>query len=480
LFEPPAAKNVDVEQKVDGKQKVEQQKVVNEVDVRRKKTTASLQSQLTDATGILSNGLAPGEYTSLSGITLIGDIYLDNAGKKKRGWIFTVDTLTAAASCKVSYKYPERGGTVTWEVTGGITLGAESEMIGSMTSTEGVITLAANAKSGDLTAKSGAINLGAAAHSGHLDSGAAIAVGADAKCGNMKAVGAVTLGAGATVDGQIEAGAAISLGAGSIVKGQSKAGAAITVGAGSTTCALCAGAAITSGAGAVMKDVFAECNLPTTSDPQFCSEGEAPSVCTNMLPERAYKCTPTFKPKGKQDLQVAVTAWIEAAGSHTIDLINTYGDINTWDTSSVKDLSELFAYSTFNDSLSNWNTAAVTDMSRMFQFATDFNQDLSKWKTAKVKNMKFMFYVARVFNGDLSDWNTGAVTTMERMFTYAGTFNAGDLSKWNIANVRNTDFMFDQATAFNQKLCWTELEASTNNMFTGAGIDASLDCERRK
>jgi hypothetical protein len=246
-------------------------------------TGRSLSTQITNAQFNNVDPLAPGSYTSSAGINLNGDIYLDNSDSNSTNvWSFTVGSLTATTSCNVSFEYPDSEGTVTWYVTGAINLGAESVMIGDMISTNGVITLGANAESDDLTAEKAAILLGAYARSGDLTSGAAITLGAGAECGNVNAVEAVTLGAGAIVDGLLEAGAAINMGAGCNVKGQSKAGAAITVGAGSFTCALCAGAAITLGAGTHM-NVANHCDLNCNVEA---------SVCANIVTEDAYECPP--------------------------------------------------------------------------------------------------------------------------------------------------------------------------------------------
>jgi hypothetical protein len=83
------------------------------------------------------HALAPGVYESLTGISLIGDIYLDNtSGDANSNWVFTVDSLSAAASCKMFLK-TEGVGTVTWNVDGAIFLGADIKMIGNMISTLG-------------------------------------------------------------------------------------------------------------------------------------------------------------------------------------------------------------------------------------------------------------------------------------------------------------------------------------------------------
>ena len=89
----------------------------------------------------------------------------------------------------------------------------------------------------------------------------------------------------------------------------------------------------------------------------------------------------------------------------------------------------------FNQDISNWNTSSVTDMSWLFAGALDFNEPLNNWDTSKVTTMAHMFDSLRAkplpapdnsrffnadkshrFNQDISNWNTSKVTDMSYMF----------------------------------------------------------------
>jgi surface protein len=150
-----------------------------------------------------------------------------------------------------------------------------------------------------------------------------------------------------------------------------------------------------------------------------------------------------FKPVDKAELQVAVAAWLANA---TAAAIFYDGPINSWDTSSITDMSEIFdGASYFDDDISNWNVKAVESMNQMFRGANSFNQDLSDWDTALVTNMTSMFFNASSFNQDLSEWDTAAVTDMSGMFSGASAF---------------------QQTLF----CWSLKEgADTTDIFTDSG-----------
>jgi hypothetical protein len=163
--------------------------------------------------------------------------------------------------------------SVTWVVdTGAVTLGADSVVAGSISTTAGVmtlgagavvtgdmstnlgaVTLGANAKSGDISATAGAVLLGANTKTGDIDAMAgAITLGAAAETGTLDSPGAaITFGAGAIADGDVTSGFAITIGAGGLANGLVKAGAAITFGAGSGSCGYCSVAATTVGAGPV-------------------------------------------------------------------------------------------------------------------------------------------------------------------------------------------------------------------------------------
>ena len=148
------------------------------------------------------------------------------------------------------------------------------------------------------------------------------------------------------------------------------------------------------------------------------------------------------------NIQTAVDAWISDSASAT----TTYGAINTWDTSAVTDMSNLFdGKTTFNDDISNWDTSQVTTMYQMFQGATAFNQNIGGWNVSQTTDMRYMFSGATNFNQDIGGWNVSNVTTMYHMFHSASAFNQ-DIGQWNVSKVTNMYQMFYGAVAFNQEI----------------------------
>ena len=165
----------------------------------------------------------------------------------------------------------------------------------------------------------------------------------------------------------------------------------------------------------------------------------------NVNPITNYLTGHNFEDDGGVTLNTAVAAWLSDATSAE----GTYGHISTWDTSEVKDFSELFRnLSTFNEDLSHWNVSNVTDMSHMFRNASSFNQNISSWNVSKVTNMYRMFQGASAFNSDISNWDVSKVEDMEYMFSSTESFNS-NLNNWNVSSVKNmyamfTDAYFDQ------------------------------------
>ena len=130
------------------------------------------------------------------------------------------------------------------------------------------------------------------------------------------------------------------------------------------------------------------------------------------------------------------------------------GNLSDWDTSSVKDMSAMFANTSFNQDISDWDTSSVKDMSAMFA-NTSFNQDINTsgdaWNTSSVTDMSAMFDGATSFNGDISGWDTSSVQDMSYMFEEASSFNS-DISGWDVRGVTDMIDMFNGATSFNRNL----------------------------
>ena len=119
-----------------------------------------------------------------------------------------------------------------------------------------------------------------------------------------------------------------------------------------------------------------------------------------------------FQPQTKQELQTAVDLWVTDEAT----ALETYGEINEWDTSLITDMSALFYDETWNN------------------FYSDFNSDISSWDVSNVTNMSYMFRDADIFNQDLSSWNVSSVIEMSYMFRDAASFN-GNISSWNVSNL---------------------------------------------
>ena len=174
-------------------------------------------------------------------------------------------------------------------------------------------------------------------------------------------------------------------------------------------------------------------------------------------------------------------------------------DASSFNTSKVKNMSDMFAFAGGNstkfniEGLSNWNTSNVEDMSDMFYItgvnAESFVLDLSKWDTSKVNNMYAMFHAAGQNAttwsiGDLSNWNTSKVTDMAYMFVCVGmnvtTFKLENINNWDTSNVTNMRNMF--ASSGKYATTWSIGDLSNWNtskvtdmsgMFDGAGRDAT-------
>ena len=148
------------------------------------------------------------------------------------------------------------------------------------------------------------------------------------------------------------------------------------------------------------------------------------------------------------------------------------GDIGSWDTSNVTDMSGVFSGATsFNQDIGSWDTSNVSDMTNLFFYATSFNQDIGGWNTSSVTSMYSMFQSASVFNQNIGGWNTQNVTTMAAMFANASAFNQS-IGGWNTQSVVDMNSMFSGASAFNQNInTWnTSIVNNMSGMFTNATV----------
>ncbi|MHA1560751.1 MAG: BspA family leucine-rich repeat surface protein [Promethearchaeota archaeon] len=128
------------------------------------------------------------------------------------------------------------------------------------------------------------------------------------------------------------------------------------------------------------------------------------------------------------------------------------GNMNSWDVSTVTDMSEMFSYAlSFNQNIGGWDVSTVTDMSEMFSYALSFDQDIGGWDVSTVTDMSWMFNFANSFNQNIGGWDVSSVTDMSGMFTDAHNFNQ-DISGWIVSSVTDMNSMFAAAFIFNQDI----------------------------
>ena len=150
-------------------------------------------------------------------------------------------------------------------------------------------------------------------------------------------------------------------------------------------------------------------------------------------------------------------------------------DAGTWDTSRVETMEGLFNASQKATLLnsSHFNTSKVTNMSSMFKQAHNVEPETEAWDTSKVTDMSEMFKGASSADPNTSNWNTSKVENFEGMFMYTfGRFFSGDpdVSKWDTSSANNMKEMFFGATNANPDVSnWnTSNVTDMSYMFTNA------------
>jgi len=203
------------------------------------------------------------------------------------------------------------------------------------------------------------------------------------------------------------------------------------------------------------------------------SKSQVKTLLTNDDNKDDCKASSSLFRANNETIREAVKDYCE----NKITAISKYGPIDTWDTSQVTDMKELFAEreefnenintwdvsnvtnmvemfcgaTLFNSPINNWNVSKVTNMSGMFKYMSSFNSPLDKWDVSKVKNMSEMFWDVTSFNQSINSWDVSNVVNMSYMFRNAIAFNS-PLNNWNVKNVKNVNSMFWGAIAFNQPL----------------------------
>lgn len=148
-----------------------------------------------------------------------------------------------------------------------------------------------------------------------------------------------------------------------------------------------------------------------------------------------------------------------------------YGPIDSWDISALTTLGGLFFQRcpNFNADINSWDTSNVVDMSNVFRAIAAFNQPLADWDTGKVTNFYNLFRDATAFNQPLP-WNTANLANMRNAFLAASSFDQPLV--WNVTSVTNfvTTFANVGMTECNRAI--TNAAFSVNPLWPGSGAQA--------
>ncbi len=159
---------------------------------------------------------------------------------------------------------------------------------------------------------------------------------------------------------------------------------------------------------------------------------------------------------------------------HWTPSLSTIPNINSWNVSTVTDMTNMFALSGFNDNIGSWNVSNVTNMTQMFYGNEAFNQDIGNWNVLNVTTLPEMFNGATAFNQDIGDWDVSSVTDMGSLFAYAVNFNQS-LSSWDVSNVTDMTDIFTNTNLsvanYDSLLrAWALETLQTNVTFNATGI----------
>ena len=136
-----------------------------------------------------------------------------------------------------------------------------------------------------------------------------------------------------------------------------------------------------------------------------------------------------FRPKNKDELVYALNDALNWRLQKRQLSREKYGDIETWDTSCITDMSDLFLpYNDFNRDISKWNVSNVKNFRNMFRNCRKFNINISNWNVENGEDFSHMFHGAKKFKQNLSIWKPCNAKNMNYMFASSNMIY--DIDKW--------------------------------------------------
>nr|WP_288936239.1 BspA family leucine-rich repeat surface protein [uncultured Allomuricauda sp.] len=155
--------------------------------------------------------------------------------------------------------------------------------------------------------------------------------------------------------------------------------------------------------------------------------------------------------------------------SHMFDKSSFNQDIPSWDVSNVEDMSYMFFSSSFDKDINSWDVSNVVNMAGLFSSGM-FNQNISDWDVSSVVNIDFIFN-STYFNHDITGWNVVNLVSMRHAFSQ-GHFDQ-DLSLWDITNVLDMSNAFDDSDLSKENydnilIAWSQLPGLKTGVVLGA------------
>jgi trimeric autotransporter adhesin len=190
----------------------------------------------------------------------------------------------------------------------------------------------------------------------------------------------------------------------------------------------------------------------------------------------------SFQGYGIEHWNVSSVTDVSSMFENAISLYNV--NLSKWDVSKATSLYRLFCSTTkyfTGIGLETWDTSSVSDMTETFNGAYQFNGNISSWDVSHVKSFDGMFWSAYNFrnNNGLHRWDISRATSMQSMFKYATSFHGYGVSNWNTSSVMNLQDIFMGATLWNENLSMWDVSHVTNfrntfyntSSFLGIGLD---------
>ncbi|WP_299212137.1 BspA family leucine-rich repeat surface protein [uncultured Aquimarina sp.] len=159
----------------------------------------------------------------------------------------------------------------------------------------------------------------------------------------------------------------------------------------------------------------------------------------------------------------------------TNNIVDNEASMNSWNTSTITNMANMFADSIFDFNITSWDVGKVENFVGMFNNNAQFNQNIGGWNVGEnvvgTINMQAMFDSTSSFNSPLNTWDTSKVTNMVSMFGFATAFNQ-PLDAWDTSTIENMGGMFFGASDFDQNVGGWNLSNVTNMgaMFQQSGL----------